>query len=73
MAKLTGDALLEFVRSKDGTDRDDVIKEAGYCVMRGGRESLQRTQFFKLSVLLKAPALATPCPSPAKAVHPPTA
>lgn len=66
MAKLTGDALLEFVRSKDGTDRDEVIKEAGYCVMRGGRESLQRTQFFQALCAAQGTSLGNTLPKPGK-------
>ena len=66
MAKLTGDALLEFVRSKDGTDRDVVIKGAGYCVMRGGRESLQRTQFFQALCAAQGTSLGNILPKPGK-------
>ena len=66
MAKLTGDALLEFVRSKDGTDRDAVIKEAGYCVMRGGRESLQRTLFFQALCAAQGTSLGNTLPKPGK-------
>ena len=66
MAKLTGDALLEFVRSKDGTDRDVVIKEAGYCVMRGGRESLQRTLFFQALCAAQGTSLGNILPKPGK-------
>ena len=62
MAKLTGDALLELVRSKDGTDRDEVIKAAGYSVMRGGRESLQRTQFFQALLAAQGTSLGNTLP-----------
>lgn len=47
MARLKGDALLEHVKSNLGTDRDQVIQEAGYVAYRNGRMSLQRTDFFQ--------------------------
>lgn len=47
MAKLIGDELLEFVRENAGADRDVVIEGAGYISNRGGRPSLQRTEFFQ--------------------------
>lgn len=47
MARLTGDALLAYVRDREGADRDEIIEGAGYVVRRGDKTSLQRVKFFE--------------------------
>ena len=47
MARLTGQALLDYVKQQEGTDRDAIIEGAGYIVRRGEKVSLQRTKFFE--------------------------
>ena len=45
--KLTGDALLTFVRQNQGGDRDAIAIDAGYFVMRHGRPSVQHSEFLQ--------------------------
>ena len=47
MARLTGQALLDYVKSQNGADRDQIIEGAGYVVTRNGKTSLQRVKFFE--------------------------
>jgi len=47
MAVLKGQALLDYLAANEGQDRDALIEGAGYCILRGGKPSLQRTKFFE--------------------------
>lgn len=47
MAPLKGEALLEYLETRQGDDRDKVIEGAGYVTKRSGKPSLQRTKFFE--------------------------
>jgi len=45
--KLTGDALITFIRQNPEGDRDALALDAGYFVMRHGRPSVQRSEFLQ--------------------------
>ncbi len=47
MAVLKGQALLDYLAANEGQDRDALIEGAGYCILRSGKPSLQRTKFFE--------------------------
>lgn len=45
--RLTGEALLTFVRQNPDGDRDALALDAGYFQMRNGRASVQRSEFLQ--------------------------
>jgi hypothetical protein len=65
MAKLKGQALLEYLDANKGYDRDKLIEGAGYTSKRGEKVSLQRTQFFEALAAANGHQLG---PVPAKMV-----
>jgi hypothetical protein len=47
MAKLRGQALLQFLKENAGADERVLIEGAGYSTTRSGKLSLQRTDFYR--------------------------
>ena len=48
MARLKGEELIHFITNKGGElDRNSLIAEAGYVVIRNGKPSIQRTDFMQ--------------------------
>jgi hypothetical protein len=45
--RLTGEALLTFIRQNPDGDRDALALDAGYYLMRNGKPSVQRTEFLQ--------------------------
>lgn len=45
--RLTGDALITFIRQNPNGDRDALALDAGYFVMRHGKASVQRSEFLQ--------------------------
>jgi hypothetical protein len=47
MAKLRGQALLQYLKENAGADERVLIEGAGYSTTRSGKLSLQRTDFYR--------------------------
>ena len=47
MTKLTGHALLDFIKANAGRDEGAIVAGAGYATARRGRLNLQRTDFYR--------------------------
>ena len=47
MAKLRGQALLQYLKQNAGADERVLIEGAGYSTTRSGKLSLQRTDFYR--------------------------
>ena len=47
MAKLRGQALLQYLKQNAGADEHVLIEGAGYSTTRSGKLSLQRTDFYR--------------------------
>ena len=45
--RLTGEALLTFIRQNPDGDRDALALDAGYFQMRNGKASVQRSEFLQ--------------------------
>lgn len=45
--RLSGDALLAFIRQNPDADRDTLALDAGYFVMRHGKRSVRRSEFLE--------------------------